>query len=253
MDEQALNKCADRISRSAHRADDQLREVRMDVGVSKYAEGSCLMEMGETRVLCTASVENGVPVFLRGTEQGWITAEYGMLPRACSERTPRDASRGKISGRTMEIQRLIGRSLRAVVDLSALGERTIWIDCDVLQGDGGTRCAAITGGFVALALSLRHLQRQGHLSKSPLGDHVAAVSIGVLGGRVLLDLDYAEDSTADVDCNLVMTGGEKLVELQSTGERRTFSREELGSLLAVGWTGILQLIHMQRKVLEGIL
>ncbi|MBN1586965.1 MAG: ribonuclease PH [Candidatus Omnitrophica bacterium] len=240
------------IARQGGRAHDAMRPASIVLGVNKYAEGSCQIEMGDTKVLCTASVDPSVPPWLRGGGRGWITAEYSMLPRACTERTPRDAAKGKINGRSVEIQRLIGRSLRSVVNLKALGERCIWVDCDVLQGDGGTRCAAITGGFAALGQCLRGLQKAGQVPKEVLVDYVAAVSLGVVGGKIFADLDYAEDSSAEVDCNLVMTGSDQLVEVQGTGEQRPFSREELDQILRVGAERIAELIALQRKALDSI-
>ena len=216
----------------------------------KFAEGSCLIEWGQTKLVCTASVEDTVPVFLKGSGGGWITAEYGMLPRASHQRIVREASRGKLSGRTQEIQRLVGRSLRAVTDLAQLGERTIWIDCDVLQADGGTRCAAITGSFIALVDCLRALRRSEALSNSLLRDGVAAVSVGIVAGHPLLDLVYTEDSRADVDMNVVMSSSGRFVEVQGTAEHRPFEQRELLQLLALATRGIQQLVRLQRKVLS---
>ncbi len=233
------------------RAADELRPVRIQRGVLRYAEGSALIEMGHTRVLCATSVEEGVPAFLKGTGRGWVTAEYGMLPRATETRTPREASRGRQGGRTLEIQRLIGRSLRAVTDLDSMGERTVWVDCDVLQADGGTRTASITGAYVALADALQTLVERNVVSRIPLTDAVAAVSVGVVGGRPLLDLDYREDSSADLDMNVVMTGRGELVEVQATGEERPFSRDKLTELLDLAWRGIERLLALQREALEG--
>jgi ribonuclease PH len=229
-----------------------LRPVRIEKGVLKHAEGSALIEVGDTRVLCAASLEDGVPPFLKGTGKGWVTAEYGMLPRATASRSPREAARGKQGGRTLEIQRLIGRSLRAVVDLTAFGERTLWLDCDVLQADGGTRTASITGAYVALAEAFRTMVRRNLLSTPPIRDAVAAVSVGFVGGRALLDLDYREDSAADVDMNVVMTGKGDFVEAQATGEGRPFSRETLLELLDLAGQGIRRLMKAQSRVLgEG--
>ncbi|WP_025323839.1 ribonuclease PH [Deferrisoma camini] len=233
------------------RAADELRPVRIQKGVLRYAEGSALIEMGHTRVLCAASVEDGVPAFLKGSGRGWVTAEYGMLPRATETRTPREASRGRQGGRTLEIQRLIGRSLRAVTDLDSMGERTVWVDCDVLQADGGTRTASITGAYVALADALQTLVERNVVSRIPLTDAVAAVSVGVVGGRPLLDLDYREDSSADLDMNVVMTGRGELVEVQATGEERPFPRDRLLELLDLAWKGIERLLALQREALEG--
>jgi len=210
-----------------------------------YAEGSVLIEVGNTKVLCTATVEDKVPTFLRGTGEGWITAEYSMLPRATAERNPRESARGKIGGRTHEIQRLIGRSLRAVVDLKALGERTIWLDCDVLQADGGTRSASITGAFIALADALRKIED----ADVGVKEYLAAVSVGIVNGELLLDLDYGEDSTAEVDFNVVMTQSGKLVEVQGTAEGRPFSRAEMEQLLNLAEKGVFELMEIQKALL----
>jgi ribonuclease PH len=233
--------------RKDKRRADQLRKVTSRTGYLKYALGSCLIEMGETKVICSASVEERVPGFLKGQGKGWVTAEYGMLPASCTERIMREASRGKLSGRTQEIQRLIGRSLRAVTDLEALGERSIWMDADVIQGDGGTRTAAITGCFVALAEAVRKLLQKGVLTENPLRDYVAAVSVGAVKGRPLLDLSYEEDSQADVDMNIVMTGKGKLVEVQGTAERNPFSKKEMDQLLVLGQKGIRELVRFQKQ------
>jgi ribonuclease PH len=227
----------------------ELRAVRLQRGFTKHAEGSVLVEFGDTRVLCTASVEERVPPFLRDTGRGWVTAEYGMLPRATNTRTDREAARGKQSGRTQEIQRLIGRSLRAVVDLSSLGARTIHIDCDVLQADGGTRTASITGAFVALQDAIAFLRQKSLLQKDPVRDFVAAVSVGVYQGTPVLDLDYAEDSSCDTDMNVVMTGAGRFVEVQGTAEGEPFSRAEADALLALAERGIAELIGHQKKAL----
>jgi ribonuclease PH len=223
--------------------------VRITRGFTKHAEGSVLVEFGDTRVLCTASVEERVPPFLKDSGKGWVTAEYGMLPRATNTRGDREAARGKQSGRTQEIQRLIGRSLRAVVDLSALGPRSIQIDCDVLQADGGTRTAAITGSFVALHDAMTWLKNKKLLTQNPLRDHVAAVSVGMSGGTPLLDLDYAEDSSSGCDMNVVMTGKGQFVEVQGTAEGEAFSRNELDALLGLAQSGISQLVRHQRQAL----
>ena len=233
------------------RSADQLRPVKITTGYIKHAEGSCLVEVGDTRVVCTVSFEDRVPVFLRGQGEGWITAEYGMLPRATTTRSQREASRGRPSGRTQEIQRLIGRSLRAVVDMKALGERTVWIDCDVIQADGGTRCASITGAFVALVEALRGLHKKGAFKELPVTDHVAAVSVGKVGDRVLLDLKYEEDSTAHVDMNVVKTGDGRFVEVQGTAEGEPFSDDEMLELLAAADKGIRELVELQSKALGG--
>ena len=237
------------LSRSEGRSADTLRRVRLTRGYTVHAEGSVLVEFGQTRVLCTVSVEDKVPGFLRGKGQGWLTAEYGMLPRATHTRGDREAARGKQSGRTQEIQRLIGRSLRAVVDLSLLGERTLQIDCDVLQADGGTRTAAITGSWVAVHDALEYLRRKGLLQGSPLRDSVAAVSVGLKEGRALLDLDYAEDSSCDTDLNVVMTGSGGLVEIQGTAEGQPFSRAQVDQMLDLATAGIVQLTAAQRAAL----
>jgi ribonuclease PH len=226
-----------------------LREVGIEVGYTKHAEGSVLITIGDTRVLCTSSVEDKVPPFLNQANQGWVTAEYGMLPRATSTRTPREASRGKQTGRTQEIQRLIGRSLRSIVNLSLLGNRTLFIDCDVLQADGGTRTASITGGFIALALTIENLMNRRLLQFSPLMDFVAATSVGILGDAPCLDLDYSEDSKAEVDMNLVMTGKGKFVEIQGTAEKTAFTNEQLGTMLHLGSQGIQLLVEYQRQQL----
>ena len=235
--------------RPSGRKPDELRAVRIHRGFTKHAEGSVLVEFGETRVLCTASVEERVPPFLKDSGRGWVTAEYGMLPRSTNTRTDREAARGKQSGRTQEIQRLIGRALRAVTDLAALGPRSIHIDCDVLQADGGTRTAAITGGFVALHDALSWLQKRKAISSLPLRDFVAAVSVGVHNGTPLLDLDYAEDSACGCDMNVVMTGGGNFVEVQGTAEGETFTRNELDALLGLAQRGIGELIAQQRRAL----
>ena len=228
---------------------DQLRAVRLQRGFTKHAEGSVLVEFGDTRVLCTASVEERVPPFLKDTGRGWVTAEYGMLPRSTNTRTDREAARGKQSGRTQEIQRLIGHSLRAVVDLAALGQRTVHIDCDVLQADGGTRTAAITGSFVALHDAITWLRGRKLLAQNPIRDHVAAISVGMSRGTPLLDLDYAEDSSCGCDMNVVMTGAGRFVEVQGTAEGEAFSRAELDGLLALAERGIAQLIEHQKAAL----
>jgi ribonuclease PH len=237
--------------RPSGRTPDQLREVSFARRFTRHAEGSVLVSFGDTRVLCTATIENGVPHFLRNTGQGWITAEYGMLPRATHSRSPREAAKGKQSGRTQEIQRLIGRSLRAVVDMKALGERTITLDCDVLQADGGTRTAAITGSYVALADAVTTLMKRRDLAQSPLHGQVAAVSVGIVGGAPVLDLDYAEDSEAETDMNVVMNGGGAFVEVQGTAEGHAFRRNELDELLNLASTGITRLIALQRQALDA--
>jgi ribonuclease PH len=237
--------------RHGGRAPDELRPIRFVRSFTRHAEGSVLAEFGETRVLCTASIEDGVPGFLRGKGQGWVTAEYGMLPRATHTRSPREASRGKQTGRTQEIQRLIGRSLRAIIDLSALGERTVTLDCDVLQADGGTRTAAITGSYVALVDACAALVRRGTLKSSPLHGQIAAVSVGIIGGTPMLDLDYVEDSGAETDMNVVMKDGGAFVEVQGTAEGHAFRRHELDSLLDLAAGGIQQLFAKQLEALQG--
>jgi ribonuclease PH len=237
------------MPRPSGRAPDEMRPVALEPGVSKYAEGSCLARFGDTHVLCTVSVEDKVPPFLRNTGRGWITAEYGMLPRSTHTRTEREAARGKQSGRTQEIQRLIGRSLRAVTDLEALGERQFRVDCDVLQADGGTRTAAITGSYVALSLALKSLLEAGALPRLPLADAVAAVSCGVVQGRPVLDLDYAEDSTAAADANFVLTGSGGIVEVQATAEAAVFAESDFAAMLALARSGIARLLALQKKAL----
>ena len=235
--------------RPSQRLADQLRPLKITRAFTCHAEGSVLIEMGHTRVLCTASVEESLPPFLRGKGQGWVTAEYGMLPRSTHTRSAREAAKGKQSGRTQEIQRLIGRSLRAVTDLKALGERQITLDCDVLQADGGTRCAAITGAWVALHDACESLVRSGKLTANPLTDHIAAVSVGIYNGNPVLDLDYPEDSACDTDMNVIMTGSGGLVEVQGTAEGAPFSRNEMNTLLDLAQLGIRQLIAAQEQAL----
>ena len=235
--------------RTSGRRPDELRPLKFERGWTKHAEGSVLVSAGDTRVLVTASVDEGVPPFLKGKGQGWITAEYGMLPRSTNTRTRREAAEGGQSGRTHEIQRLVGRSIRAVADLPALGERTIRIDCDVLQADGGTRTAAVTGGYVALAAACKRLVEIGQLKQSPLHDSVAAISVGVVDGEILLDLPYPEDSRAQVDMNVVQTGSGRLVEVQGTGEGGTFDRKLLDRMLDVAEKGIAELTAIQARVL----
>ena len=237
--------------RTGARAIDALRPVRITRGYTIHAEGSVLIEFGNTKVLCTASVEEKVPGHKKGSGEGWVTAEYGMLPRATHTRSDREAARGKQSGRTQEIQRLIGRSMRAVFDLAKLGERTIHLDCDVLQADGGTRTAAITGAFIAAQDAVAHLIAQGKLTESPLRDHVAAISVGIVNGTPLLDLEYTEDSACDTDMNVVMTGSGHFVEVQGTAEGAAFSRLEMDALLALAEKGIRELVDMQLKSLSN--
>jgi ribonuclease PH len=236
--------------RASGREASQLRAVSIETGYTRHAEGSALIRMGDTHVLCNASVLDKVPPFLKGAGQGWVTAEYGMLPRSTHTRSDREAARGKQSGRTQEIQRLIGRSLRAVFDLTALGERTLQLDCDVLQADGGTRCASITGAWVAAALAVNTLLERGTLTSSPLIDHVAAVSVGMVDGGAVLDLDYTEDSGCDTDMNVVMTGSGRFVELQGTAEGQAFDRAALDRLLDLAASGIADLIRLQKQVLD---
>ena len=233
------------------RTPDQLRPVKITTGYLATAEGSALIEMGNTRVLCAASIEDTVPQFLRGSGKGWVTAEYAMLPRATITRTPREVSKGHPSGRTQEIQRLIGRSLRSVVDLPVLGERSVIVDCDVLQADGGTRTAAITGAWVALAVALQQLVRYGSIKTLPLRDHVAATSVGIVDGEPMLDLCYEEDSHAEVDMNLVLTGAGKFIEIQATAERTPFDDAGLARLMELGRHGVTQLVELQKQALAG--
>src|SRR2546427_10738012 len=235
--------------RSDNRAPDQLRPVNILPDYISTAEGSVLIEVGNTRVICTASVEETVPQFLRNSGKGWISGEYSMLPRWTLTRTPRESSRGRVSGRTHEIQRLIGRSLRGVTDLERLGERTIWIDCDVIQADGGTRTASITGAFVALGLALEKLVEAGTLTSVPLKDFVAAISVGMVDGEIFLDLSYEEDSLADVDMNFVMNAGHNFVEVQATAERQVFEEQQLGKMIALARMGVQQLIAKQQAIL----
>lgn len=235
------------------RKSDELREIHIETDYIKHAEGSVLISIGDTKVICTATIEDKVPPFMRGQGKGWITAEYAMLPRATEQRNVRESTRGKLSGRTMEIQRLIGRALRSVIDLELLGERTIWIDCDVIQADGGTRTASITGAYVAMVMALKKLLDEEKVSRLPLKDFLAATSVGILeNGEVVLDLNYLEDSQAKVDMNIVMTGRGEFVEVQGTGEEHPFSKEELNTLLGLAEQGILALIAKQKEVLGAI-
>lgn len=236
--------------RSDGRRADELRPVRITPGFQPHAEGSALIEVGQTRVICTASVEERVPPFLRGRGQGWVTAEYAMLPRATLQRTARETGRGGPSGRTHEIQRLIGRSLRAIADMSSIGERTITLDCDVLQADGGTRTASITGAYVAFALACRHLLRAGRIQRLPIRSEVAAISVGLLDATPLLDLNYVEDSRAEVDMNVICAGDGRFIEVQGTAEREPFTRAEMDNLLELARAGVEQLVALQREVLE---
>jgi ribonuclease PH len=241
------------MMRVDNRTNNELRPIHIETGYIKHPEGSVLISVGETKVICNATLEERVPPFLRGQGKGWITAEYAMLPRATEQRNIRESSKGKVSGRTMEIQRLIGRALRSVIDLEALGERTIWIDCDVIQADGGTRTASITGAYVALVLALKKAVEQKKIKKLPIKDYLAATSVGIdkkLGP--ILDLNYVEDSSADVDMNVVMTGSGQFIELQGTGEEATFSRNQLNELLDIAEMGIEQLIAKQKEVLGDL-
>jgi len=240
------------MTRSDGRAYAQLRPTKMTPSFTMHAEGSVLIESGRTRVICTASVEDRVPPFLRNSGKGWVTAEYGMLPRATSTRTQREATAGKVGGRTQEIQRLIGRSLRSVMKLNELGERTIWIDCDVIQADGGTRTASITGGFVALVLALQRMRAAGQIKTMPVLDHVAATSVGVVNGTPLLDLAYDEDSKAEVDMNVVKTGDGRFIEVQGTAEGPPFERKALDDLIALADDGIRELVELQRAIVGDL-
>ena len=237
------------MKRTDGRTPNQLRQVTLTRGTMKFAEASCLIEWGDTKVICTATVEERVPPFLRNSGTGWVTGEYGMLPRASTQRIEREAARGRLGGRTQEIQRLIGRSLRTVVDLTQLGERTIIVDCDVMQADGGTSCAGITGGFVALVEALRHLRKQKVLRALPVRDFLAATSVGIINGQAVLDLNYAEDSIAEVDMNVVMTGRGGFVELQGTAERQPFGPRDLERMVRLARHGIHQLLTLQRRAL----
>jgi ribonuclease PH len=241
-----------RLLRPDGRHLDQVRPVKITRDFIKYAEGSVLIEMGETKVICTASVEEKVPPFLKDKGVGWVTAEYAMLPRATQERTQREAARGKQGGRTLEIQRLVGRALRAVTETRDMGERTIWIDCDVIQADGGTRTASITGSFVALADAFAVLKKKGLIKKRPLTDYLAAVSVGKVGGQVMVDLAYEEDSLAEVDMNLVMTGGGRFVEVQGTAERLPFEKKDFDEFLSVGWNAIRHLVKLQKELIGNL-
>ncbi|WP_454193872.1 ribonuclease PH [Paenibacillus sp. Marseille-Q7038] len=238
--------------RSNGRTSEQLRPIKITAGTNKFAEGSVFIEVGDTKVICTATVDEKVPHFMKGQGKGWVTAEYSMLPRATQTRNQREAARGKLTGRTMEIQRLIGRALRSVVDLQALGERTITLDCDVIQADGGTRTTSITGAFVAMAIAIDKIAQQHRLPVFPITDYLASVSVGVVGQEAVLDLNYEEDSKAKVDMNIVMTGSGEFVELQGTGEERPFSRKELDELLSLGELGVLEMIKLQKETLGPI-
>ena len=241
------------MTRSDGRMSAELRPTKLTPGFLLHAEGSVLIEVGRTRVVCAASVEDRVPPFLRNTGKGWVTAEYGMLPRATSTRTQREASAGKVGGRTQEIQRLIGRSLRSVTRLPELGERTIWVDCDVIQADGGTRTASITGGFVAMVLAMQRMRESGQIKSIPVNDYVAATSVGVVGGMPMLDLAYEEDSRADVDMNIVKTGDGRFIELQGTAEGPPFERQALDDLMALGDRGSRELVALQHAIVGALL
>ena len=237
--------------RADGRKNDELRKIRVKRNYIKPAEGSVLIEIGDTRVICTATIEERVPSFLRDQKKGWVTAEYGMLPRATAVRTVREATSGKSGGRTMEIKRLIGRALRAVVDMERLGERTIWLDCDVIQADGGTRTASITGAYIALYDAIQNAMERGLVAKDPITDRLAAISAGIVGGVPMLDICYAEDSTADADMNVVMTGNGNIVEIQGTAETEPFAREMLDELIALAGKGIKELIRIQNEIIAG--
>ncbi|QWF70308.1 ribonuclease PH [Methylomonas paludis] len=239
------------MRRPSGRNPDQLREIRITCHYTKHAEGSVLVEFGDTKVICTASVDSGVPRFLKGKGEGWVTAEYGMLPRSTHSRMDREAGRGKQGGRTLEIQRLIGRSLRAAIDLKALGENTITIDCDVIQADGGTRTAAITGGFVALSIAIQHMLKKHVIKKNPIHGQVASVSVGIYNGIPVLDLDYAEDSQAETDMNVVMNEAGHFIEVQGTAEGHAFRKDELNAMLELAERGINQLLEKQHEALYG--
>lgn len=240
------------MTRRDGREDNELRKIKVTKDYIKYAEGSCLVEIGDTKVITTATIENTVPPFLKGKGTGWVTAEYGMIPRSCKTRVQREAAKGKLGGRTHEIQRLIGRSMRTVVDLKVVGERTLWIDCDVIQADGGTRCASITGSFISLALALEKMCKEGLIKKMPLSDYVAAVSVGIVNGRGVLDLNYDEDSSAEVDMNVIMTGKGKFIEIQGTAEKEPFDKDAMDDLLSLARAGIEELVSIQKKALKGI-
>jgi ribonuclease PH len=240
------------MSRSDGRAPNQMRTVSIKKNFIKHAEGSVLIQVGDTKVICNASVEEKVPPFLRDKKQGWVTAEYSMLPRSTHTRMSRESSRGKVSGRTQEIQRLIGRSLRAVVDMEQLGERTIWIDCDVIQADGGTRTASITGAFVAMCLAMKQLKKEKKIETIPVKDFVAATSVGILEGKKILDLEYSEDSVAEVDMNIVKTGRGGFVEIQGTAEQEPFSDKDMEAMLSLAHKGIKELIALQKKTIGSL-
>ncbi len=237
------------MPRLSGRSFNQMRAIKITKNYITHPHGSVLFQMGGTRVLCSASIDNKVPSFLRGQGRGWVTAEYSMLPSSTNTRTPREASKGKLSGRTQEIQRLIGRSLRSIVDLEMLGERTVWIDCDVIQADGGTRCASITGSFISLMLAMKKLKKDKLINQIPVRDYVAAISVGIINGKNLLDLDYSEDSEADVDLNVIKTGSGGFVEIQGTAEREPFSDKQMKSMITLADKGIKQLVAIQKKII----
>jgi ribonuclease PH len=241
------------MTRKNKRKNNELRELKITTNYIKYAEGSCLIELGDTKVITTATIENSVPSFLKGKGVGWVTAEYGMIPRSCKSRVQREAAKGKLGGRTMEIQRLIGRSMRTVVDMKSIGERTIWMDCDVIQADGGTRCASITGSFISLVMALDKIRKEGLITKIPISDFVAAISVGMLKAEPIMDLDYDEDSTSEVDMNIIMTGSGKFIEIQGTAEREPFSKEEMDKLLVLAKKGVGELISAEKKILKGMI
>jgi len=238
------------MKRNDGRKNKDLRKIKITPNFMEFAEGSCLFEIGNTKVICTASVEEGVPRFLKGKDSGWVTAEYGMLPRSCNTRIVREAARGKVGGRTQEIQRLIGRSLRSVVDLKKIGERTIWMDADVIQGDGGTRCASITGCFISLGLALKKMKKNDLIDEIPLSDYVAAVSVGIVDEEERMDLNYEEDSKASVDMNMVMTGKGKIIEVQGTAEKEPFSIKEMNNLINLANGGMKSIFKQEKKVLN---
>lgn len=240
------------LGRIDGRRRDQIRPVKVTRGFTKHAEGSVLIEMGDTKVICTASIEEKVPPFLKGKGAGWVTAEYAMLPRATHDRSPRESVKGKQGGRTLEIQRLVGRALRAVIDTGRLGERTIWIDCDVIQADGGTRTASITGSFIALADAVGVLKKKDLIKVNPLTDYLAAISIGKVGGQVMVDLAYEEDSHAEVDLNLVMTGAGQYVEVQGTAEKTPFNKKDMDEFLDLGWGAIRELVDLQKSLIGSL-
>jgi ribonuclease PH len=240
------------MTRRSGRKENELRKIKITSPYIKYAEGSCLIELGDTRVITTATIEYTVPPFLKGKGTGWVTAEYGMIPRSCKTRVQREATKGKLGGRTHEIQRLVGRSMRTVVDLKKIGERTVWLDCDVIQADGGTRCASITGSFISLVLALDKLREDGALEKVPVLDYVAAISVGILDGVHILDLDYNEDSSSEVDMNVVMTGKGRFIEIQGTAEKEPFGKDDMEKLLVIAKKGISELVSAEKRVLKGM-